>query len=160
LLGGFAIPFDRFGLVLGHSIAVLVARADMILCRRITLLGGPQVPADSMNVAYLDAKTFIVAPSEQPLCLAHTKLGRLSPFRQPIENILADEWPAPLTPPNGFFAFIRICNAAFSKSLDIGQTQAALRTEPGTVGNRRIALIAFHKASTVYSLHRLFNVCS
>jgi hypothetical protein len=151
LLGGFAIPFDCFGLILGHSIAVLVARADMILCRRIALLGGPQVPADGMNFANLDAKAFIVAPSEQPLCLADTKFGRLSPFRQPVENVLANEWPAPLASANRFFTLVCISNAAFSKSLDIGQTQAALRTEPGTVGNRRIALIAFHKASTVYS---------
>jgi hypothetical protein len=104
-----------------------------------------------MNLVSLKAETFIVTTSEQPLCFAYAKLGRLFPIRQPPVKVPADIWPAPLTLANGPFTLIRIYDASFSKTIRISQIRATLWTKLSTIGNLCLALATFHKAAPSYS---------
>ncbi len=49
LLGGFSIPYQRFGEILWHSQSNVIESAQGCLCLRIALFGSPPIPNCRLN---------------------------------------------------------------------------------------------------------------
>ena len=59
LIGGFAVPTDRFGVVLFDTFAIVVPDTETVLGIRISLLGGFTIPIDRFGVVLF--KTFAIS---------------------------------------------------------------------------------------------------
>ena len=78
LLGGLAIPLDRFHIVFGDSLAILVHQADHALPGGIALLSGLTIPAEGFRIVFGNAVALSVHMAEPEL---------------PIGMALFGEWP-------------------------------------------------------------------
>jgi hypothetical protein len=136
-----------FGLVIGDPVAILIARAKMILRRGITLLSSFYVPTYSVNFISFYTKTLVETACEQPLCFTDTELGGLGPFREAFVKTLAYVRPTALAFGDGTFTLTGIDDAGLAQSLDIILTNPTLWAKPGVVGNPLLALETFHKTA-------------
>ena len=77
MLGGAAVPRDRFGGILRHASAIGVHRPEVVLRARVALLGGAAVPRDRFGDIrwYADAGDMNAAEDELRLGVARLGAG-------------------------------------------------------------------------------------
>ena len=75
LLGGAAVPRDRFGGILRHAVALGVHRPEVVLRARVALLGGAAVPRDRFGGIRWHADTGDIHAAEDELHLGVARLG-------------------------------------------------------------------------------------
>jgi hypothetical protein len=152
LLGRPAIPLRRLLIILWHTVSVLIARAEMILCTRITLLRGFEVPAYGTYLVSFDAEPFVITSREQPPCFSDSKFSRLFPVRQPAVKFPANIRPAALIGDHCLLALSRIRKASLPQVLHVGLAAPTLWTKPETIANLHPA---FSPISTRHLVHSI-----
>ena len=78
LLGSKAVISDSLDTIFFHTIAQIVAIAQLILTIGITLLGGKTIPFDSLGIIFFHAIAIIIAIGKHPLCAVVALLGSLT----------------------------------------------------------------------------------
>ena len=84
LLGGLAIPVDRFGVVLGDAFAVVVHHTEVVLRIHISMLGSLVIPVERFGIVLGDAVAFAVHPPEVDLSKG---LPLFRGFSVPLEGL-------------------------------------------------------------------------
>ena len=75
LLGGAAVPRDRFGGILRHADALSVHAPEVVLRARVALLGGAAVPRDRFGGILRHADAGDINAAEDELRLGVARLG-------------------------------------------------------------------------------------
>src|SRR5207253_817892 len=115
LVSSFAVPAESLGVVLWHSLALVIHEAEAILSLRVSLFGGFAIPADSLGVVPRHPFALTITDAEAVLGFRVSVLGAYAVYPRglgelPLNRFLFVYRPKDCCPAYHGHACYRYCN--------------------------------------------------